>query len=158
MPKILDNGGFTFPLKGGHVNAIVKPTGAVGDTVTLRYRIEADPGVTFHPQERPQGIATVSLMLQRKGDDYSAKGAKAFYRLYGPGPQVLTPGEHTLTVEPGSLGWVGVMGGEPSPSQWDDVLGNLHAIHICFGEQYGSRAHGVFATGPAKFTLLGLGA
>lgn len=157
MPKYLDKqNGFDFPPQGKHINAIVSPTAKVGGTITLRYRIDAAEGVTFHPQENPPSPATVSLMLQRKGDDYSAKGAKAFYRLYGPGPQKLAPGEHTLTVEPRSLGWIGVMNGEPSPAQWDDVLSNLYAIHIAFGS-YGGRAHGVFAAGKARFTLLSLG-
>jgi hypothetical protein len=160
LPRYLDrDGGFAFPhptREQGHIHALVKPTRRVGNAIVLRYRIEADDGVTFHPQEHPGAGGEISLMLQRKGDDYSAKGEKAFYRLYGPTIQNLEPGEHTLIVEPRSAGWTGVMGGTPpSPAQWDDLLANLYCIHVCFGGR-GGRAHGVFASGPARFTLVDL--
>lgn len=145
VPKELRAGGFDFPLRPGHVNAVVKPTPMVGEKVRLHYRVDGPTDVKFRPKERLDGVGTVSLMLQRKGDDYSGKGEKAFYRLYGPEVHDLSVGLHTLEVAPGSLGWVGVMGQEPSPGQWDDVLSNLAAIHVCFGEKDGPRAHGVLS-------------
>jgi hypothetical protein len=152
----LEGKAFAFPTRGGHVHALVQPTDKVGEAITLRYRIEADEGVTFHPVENPTATATISLMLQRKGDDFQSVGAKEFYRLYGPVVHEIAPGEHEIAITPGSLGWIGVYAKEPSPAQWDDVLANLAAIHVCFGGG-GSRSHGVFASGQARFVMLGLG-
>jgi hypothetical protein len=151
----LEGQSFAFPQAPGEVDALVKPVTRLGATITLRYRIEADEGVTFHPAENPTAKPTISLMIQRKGDDYSAKGAKAFYRLYAPPTHEVAVGEHEMTVKLGSPGWFGVFGKAPSPAQWADMLGNVAAVHVCFGGG-GGRSHGVFASGPARFTLLGL--
>lgn len=155
----LEGNSFTFPLAGKSVHALLDGSLALKgkQTLTLRYRIDADPGVTFHPQEAPSGVATISIMIQRKGDyKFSAIGKHIDDRLYSPEFNRLTPGEYELPVDLTNTAWHDTLGGFSNAAQFADVIDNLAAVHVCFGEEYANRAHGVFASGPSRFTLIGL--
>lgn len=150
---------FAFPYpnrEAGHVHALVQPVSKVGSEIRMRYRVEGEPGLTLHPQEEPQSPAIISLMVQRKGDDYDGKGDDAYARMYSPDYQMLVPGEHEMVVKLDGVGWGGVNAGDAeNMALWNALIANVGAVHICFGGGP-SRAHGVFASGPSKFTLLSL--
>lgn len=45
--------------------------------ITMRFRIDAAPGTRFIAEEHPEFAPTVSLYIQRRGDNWSARGAYA---------------------------------------------------------------------------------
>lgn len=149
---------FPFPnARAGHVHYVTFNPGSLAgkSKIVVRYRVETAPGTRFVPQEMPGAPATVSLFLQRRGDNWSGRGPYAWYRWYAPGSTVreVAPGEHELTV---SLtdGWTSVLG-KPSannPGAFEDALADPGKIGLVFGT-HAARGHGVYATGPARFTL-----
>jgi hypothetical protein len=150
-----------FPTAGsGEVDALTTAVGPLAGArqVTLRYRVEAARGTRFVAVEAPDQPATVSLYFQQAGDNWSARGRYASYRWYSPGHAVvpLTPGEHTVTVR-FNEDWTNVNGQshQAVPAGFDGALRNTARIGLAFGSA-GLRSHGVYATGPARFTLLSL--
>lgn len=146
---------FAFPhpnKKAGHVHALVCPTDPIkGTGLRLRYRIEGEG--TWHPQEHPEAKGQITLMVQRSGDNWSGKGKFAFYRVYYAKPVDISAGEHELVARFDEV-WSGVYG-FPDPITFLETLKNAKLIHICFGGG-SSAAHGVYASGPAQFTLISL--
>ena len=152
---------FEFPIAGrGQVDAmttaIVPLRGA--RQITMRYRIDAAPGTRFIADERPNEPATVSLYFQQRGDNWSARGPYASYRWYVPDQAVipLAPGERSVTVrfdEP--WGNVNSVLNSQDPAGFQAALADTARLGIAFGSN-GLRSHGVYATGPARFTLLAL--
>lgn len=150
-----------FPVAGaGQVDALTTAVGPLAGAraITMRYRVDAARGTRFVPDETPGETATVSLYFQRAGDTWSAKGRYASYRWYVPERAVipLTPGEHTVTVrfdEP----WINVWGRQKDtdPAGFAGALQNTARLGVAFGS-VNRRSHGVYATGPARFTLLAL--
>ena len=123
----------------------------------MRYRIDAPPGVRFDPQESPGQAGTVSLYFQRRGGNWSAKRQYEFYRWYVPAASVrqLARGEHEIVVSLSDPDWISVMGktAADDPQYFRDALAQTRQIGIAFGGPSG-RAHGVYNTAPARFTLL----
>jgi hypothetical protein len=152
---------FAFPIAGrGQIDAMTTRVGPLAGAhqVTLRYRIDAAPGTGFVADETPGRAATVSLYLQRSGDNWSGSGRYAAYRWYVPERAVipLAPGERTVTVrfdEP----WTNVNGypNSQDPAGYAAALAQTAQLGIAFGS-INLRSHGVYATGPARFTLLRL--
>ena len=150
-----------FPVAGrGQVDALTTAVGPLAGArqITLRYRIDAAPGTRFIADESPSEPATVSLYFQRRGDDWSARGRFASYRWYVPAEAVvrLAPGVHTITVRFDQV-WTNV-NGQPNtqiPDGYAAALAETARLGVAFGSS-GLRSHGVYATGPARFTLLGL--
>lgn len=150
-----------FPIAGaGEVDALTTAVGALAGArqITLRYRIDAARGTRFVAVEAPHQPATVSLYFQQAGDNWSARGRYASYRWYSPARAVipLKPGEHTVTVRFDET-WTNV-NGQPNravPAGYAGALQNTSRIGLAFGSA-GMRSHGVYATGPARFTLLSL--
>lgn len=96
------------------------------------------------PAEVPDGEPLVSLVLQRKGDNWTGKGKREFYRLYSPAfPLKSGPAKHTIPL----TGWTGVYGREGDMA---DVIEHMSNIAVAFGHSAG-RAHGV--TGKGMFAL-----
>jgi hypothetical protein len=126
--------------------------------ITLRYRVDAARGTRFVADEMPNEPATVSLYFQQAGDRWSGKGPYASYRWYAPGRAVipLAPGEHSVTVRLDEV-WTNVQGQPNSqvPGGYAAALRDTARIGLAFGSP-SRRSHGVYATGPARFTLLGL--
>lgn len=153
----LEGDGFAYPLKGGHVNALVEPCGPLTGEKRIVFRWEnTGPGATFHAQEAPTERGEISLMLQHRDCDYMGTREQLMLRLYAPGQQFMELGEGRMMVNLTPAGWIGVAGDEePTQAQFDEMLANVAAIQVCFGGG-GSRAHGVFASGPARFALLSL--
>ena len=145
-----------FPYPGqGHVNYVnFRPGSLAGKrAIVVDLRIDAAPGVRFISRETPEEPATVSLILQRRGDRLTAR--YALYRWYAPARTVLrlAPGRHRLTV-PIDSRWTSVLG-EPAaahPLAFRDALADTDRVGLVFGTS-GARGHGVFATGPARLTV-----
>jgi hypothetical protein len=146
---------FVFPGPGGKVGSVAwfDPPSLVGaKALVLRFSVT---GGGFAPSEFPDKLAVVSLMLQRKGDDWSGTGGKADYRLYSHQLQALQAGDWSITVplDPAALG--NVLGKPASTTSLDAMIAALSNIAVAFGHDSGV-SHGVYATQPSTFTLLGL--
>ncbi|MXP14885.1 hypothetical protein GRI44_09020 [Altererythrobacter confluentis] len=163
MPATLsdtrDGPAFDFPYPtaaNGHVHYVTVPVRSLEGArrITLRYRIDAKPGTRFLAQESPGGDGTLSLYFQRGGDRWSAR--TPHHRWYSPVNRVmpLRPGTHTVSInldEP----WIAMMGGDARalPQAFDAAISQTATVGFTFGGTSG-RGHGVFATGPARFTVL----
>ncbi len=151
---------FDFPgprRANGHVHYVTMPIRSLEGArrITLRYRIDAPPGTRFVPQEFPDRTAILSLFIQQRGDRWTR--SYPTHRWYSPNDRVMSlrPGIHTVTIdfdEP----WIPVLGGEAAQSRPDafrTARENASRVGFTFGSS-GGRGHGVFATRPARFTIL----
>ena len=148
---------FPYPTKSqGHVHYVTVPVRSLegAQRITLRYRIDAKPGTRFYQQEAPTKQGTLSLYFQRTGDRWTRKYHK--HRWYSPNDRQmpLTPGTHTVSIsfdEP----WIAVLGGNARthPREFRAALAQTMRVGFTFGGNSG-RGHGVYATGPARFTVL----
>lgn len=150
---------FPYPSVGaGHVHYVTFNHGPLtGRTrIVMRYRVDAEPGVRFMSRESPGLPATISLVFQRRGDNWSGRGRYAAYRWYAPSQTVMpiTPGEHVMTVSLGD-NWTSVQGGSAAvdPVGFRDAIDEADRVGMVFGTTI-ARGHGVFATGPARLTVL----
>ena len=152
---------FEFPQPSaadGHVHYLTMPVSSLrgAKAIRLRYRIDAEPGVRFVPQEFADREATLSLYFQRRGDNWRAKGPRQFFRWYSPADAVvpIKPGEHTLTITM-QQEWISVYGQPRSQAlpAFEDALAQAGRVGFTLGSE-GGRGHGVFATGPARMTVL----
>ncbi len=147
---------FAFPnptREAGHVHALVVPAKEItGKAIRLEYRI--DGRTAFRPQEHPTATGQITLMVQRKGDNWSGKGEYANYRVFYTKPLDIVEGQHVILAPLEPELWSGVFG-YPTPDEFSKTLDNAKFIHICFGGG-SSAAHGVYAEGPARFTLISL--
>ena len=148
-----DGWGFTFPTHpGSHVHYVQNfdpPNLEPGKSIMVRFRVSN--GV-FVPQEWPDEPATVSLLIQRKGDNWTARGKMASYRWFSGQQVTLAEGEHTMTLPLDVAYWGDVFGGK-APVLFSEALRHADNVGLVFGSPSG-RGHGVYATGPATFTLL----
>jgi hypothetical protein len=148
-----------FPLAGrGQVDALTMAVGSLAGArqITFRYRVDAARGTRFIADEAPTERATVSLYFQQAGDNWSGRRREESYRWYSPARAVvpLTPGEHVVTVRLDET-WTNV-NGQPSheqPERFAAALRDTARIGLAFGSPF-LRSHGVYATGPARFTLI----
>ena len=163
-PTPLRRGGwaFDFPYpnaNAGHVHAVTFDPGSLENAskIVMRYRIDAARGVRFAPQEVPDQPATVSLYFQRLGDSWSGKRKYEFYRWYAPTTSIrqISTGEHEVVVSLADPNWSSVEGqlAQSHPVAFEAALVQTGRIGIAFGSRH-LRSHGVYSTGPAKFTLL----
>ncbi len=153
---------FDFPVgseAAGHVHYLTFQPGSVAgrSRITVRYRVDAAPGTRFVPRANPELPGTVSLYFQRQGDDWRARRGSQFFRWYAPEAtmRVLAPGVHEMSVRLDDPEWLAVLG-SASPALWDmraEAWANIDRIGLVFGAREG-RGHGVFASAPARFTLL----
>ena len=163
MPQTLhetrDGPAFDFPsppAANGHVHYVTVPVQSLegAKRLTLRYRIDARPGTRFLEQQNPQGQGTLSLYFQRAGDRWSAR--TPHHRWYSPNNREMSlrPGTHTVSIsldEP----WIAMMGGDAKslPQAFDSAISQTAHVGFTFGGSSG-RGHGVYATAPARFTVL----
>ncbi len=152
---------FAFPTAGaGSVHYVTTPVRSLegASTIRIRYRIDAAPGVRFVPVQNPDRSATMSLYFQRAGDRWTGRGRYAAYRWYSKDLTALplSPGVHTLEMPlAGPEGWTPVMTrpGITGPEGFREAKRNAARVGFVFGSS-GGLGHGVYATGPARFTLL----
>lgn len=140
----------------GHVHYLTVPTRPLvgARAIVLRYRIDAAPGTRFVPQESPHLPATLSLYFQRAGDSWTMR--QPDWRWYAPTHRTLPlrAGTHTVRI---SLDedWIAMTGpgAHANPRGFRAALAETARVGFTFGSE-GGRGHGVYATGPARFTIL----
>lgn len=153
--------GATFDIPGptaanGHVHYVTVATRPLAGArrITLRYRIDAPPGTRFVPQESPSERATLSLYFQRAGDRWTMRYPD--WRWYAPASRVidLRPGTHTVSIGLGE-DWVAMTGpgAHANRTGFARALEETARVGFVFGSA-GGRGHGVYATRPARFTIL----
>jgi hypothetical protein len=141
----------------GHVHYVTVPTGPLtGKTrVTLRCRIEAAPGVKLVPRNFPDAPSLLTLYFQRKGDDWSAKGAYEAFRWYASFGTVRDPraGEYELEAR-FDQNWTAILSSsrESNPAGFQGAVDNAGRIGFVLGGGDGL-GHGVYATGPARLVV-----
>lgn len=149
---------FAIPVGSGSLNALTQPTGplSVSNTLHLRYRVDIVPGAVIEPKCCPGSPASIALFIQRRGDNWSAQGSYEAFRWYSTSNFIspIGAGEYMLTV-PLSARWTATLtsASDTNPAAFRDALANAARIGIVFGGGDGW-AHGVQATGEARFTIL----
>lgn len=148
---------FNFPsARTGHVHYVTLQTGPFDGAreLFLRYRIDAARNTRFVAQE-DGSAGTFGLAIHRAGDNWTARGRYEAYRWYSPTTLTLSPGVHTLKVSLDDPNWRGVLSSKSgtNPEGFASALVNAESVSMTFGGSSG-RGHGVYATKPAKFTLL----
>lgn len=150
-----------IPLEGvGQIDAMTTPVGPLAGArrIILDYRVDAAPGTRFIADEMPDEPAAVSLYFQQAGDNWSGRGRFASYRWYAPGRTVipLSPGRHTVTIGLDEA-WTNVRGqsNQVESAGFAAAMADTATLGVAFGSA-GRRSHGIYATGPARFTLLRL--
>jgi hypothetical protein len=161
-PQATRNGwSFDFPYpqaSAGHVHYVTFDHGSLAGKrqITIRYRIDAAPGVRFLAHGFPDRPATMSMYFQQRGDNWSAKGGFGSYRWYSPKMHMIpiAAGEHEVTF-PFDGGWRAVGGYDASeaPGEFRRALQNAGRVGFVLGSS-GGRGHGVYASGPARFERL----
>ena len=150
---------FDFPYpraSAGHVHYVTAPAGSLAGAsrMVIRYRIDAAPGTRFVAQEDPQGTATISLYFQRAGDTWTMRTPR--YRWYSPEDRLvpLSPGTHEIAIDFDEE-WHAMTHERRSaiPGAFEAALARAERVGFTFGSAP-LRGHGVYATGPARFTLL----
>ena len=153
---------FDFPVgsrEAGHVHYVTFRPGPIAprSRIVVRYRVDARAGTRFVPQESPELRGTVSLYFQRRGDNWTAKGRYEYFRWYAPGATVreIAPGEHEISVRLDDPNWISVQArtAGSNPAALQAALADIDRIGLVFGST-AARGHGVYATAPARFTLL----
>ena len=150
---------FPYPHVGaGHVHYVTfnsRPLSGAS-RIVVRYRVDAPRGVRFVPRENPAMPATVSVYFQRRGDSWSGSRHQ-FHRWYAPVQTVrqLSPGTHEMTIRLSDPNWISVRGlpVSYSPDGFAAALAETESVGLVFGSTV-ARGHGVFATGPARFSLI----
>lgn len=140
----------------GHVHYVTIPTRPLAGArrITLTYRIDAAPGARFVPQESPHLPATLSLYFQRAGDGWTTR--QPDWRWYAPTDRTmpLRRGTHTVSIALDE-NWIAMTGpaAHANPRGFRAALENTARVGFTFGSEEG-RGHGVYATAPARFTIL----
>jgi len=145
-------------VEAGHVHYVTFPHGPLTgkSRIVMRYRIDAAPGVRLVARENPRAAPILSLYFQRRGDSWSTRRGHEAYRWYAPlyatGP--LTPGEHMVSIRLND-NWGAVMTStaRTNPRAFQEALADTERVGFVLGAD-GGRGHGVYATGPARFTIL----
>lgn len=163
MPLRPDDGrgGPSFAIPGpsaadGHVHYLTVPTRPLEGArrIVLTYRIDAAPGTRFIPQESPHLPATLSLYFQRAGDGWTMR--QPDWRWYAPTNRTMPvrPGTHTVRIGLDE-DWIAMTGpgAHANPRGFAEALADTARVGFTFGSE-GGRGHGVYATAPARFTIL----
>lgn len=140
----------------GHVHYVTTATRPLAGArrIVLTYRIDAAPGTRFVPQESPDRPAILSLYFQRAGDGWGRR--QPDWRWYAPNDRVvpLRHGTHTVSIAL-SEDWIAMTGPSAHANRegFREALAETARIGFVFGSDAG-RGHGVYATRPARFTIL----
>lgn len=137
------------PAYAAYVSWIDQPTLHQGGSLYLRYRVEGGPLVAT---EYPESPADAGLMIQRRGDNLTARGKYAGYRWFCHQHFPLTEGEHEFIIPLTADHWGPVMS-DPQAASFADCLREADHLNFVMGGA-GGRGHGV--SGPARITLLQL--
>lgn len=119
--------------------------------IRMRWRVT---GGDVIPTEGEAETATLGLVLQRRGDDWTGTGEAEFYRFYSPEAFPLIEGEFERVIPLGGTQWGSVMG-RRNPAQFAETIAKLDSLGLTFGSA-ALRGHGARSTGAAMFELLSL--
>ncbi len=123
--------------------------------IVMRYRIEADPGVRIVPRTAPGAPSMITLYLQRRGDDWSARDHYEAYRWFASfaTQSPITTGDHVL-VAPLSGNWSAVQSStaRTNPAAFRAALADADEVGFVLGGGDGL-GHGVSATGRARLIV-----
>ena len=152
---------FEFPVAPGHVNYVTVDPGSLKGKTALRFqfRIEGDPGVELVGEESPDRPTMISGFIQRKGDNWSAKGEFEAYRWWCRTHRVDAPqvGQSYDLVVPFDGEWGAVQTSRTDAGQraaFEAALANVDRVGITWADNTGL-GHGAFATGKARFIMTG---
>ena len=123
--------------------------------LVLRYRVETAPGVWVEPRTGPGLPPLITFYLQRRGDNWSARGPFETYRWYaGFATQTLSPGGERTMVAPLDGNWTAVLtsSARSSPQAFRAALRDAGAVGIVLGGGDGL-GHGIQASGPARLVI-----
>lgn len=143
---------------GQELDAVIRRQSLRGKSqIAIRFKVTGD-GFRASGNSNP---AQVTLMFQRRGDDWSGVGAKNFYRWYSRKRVDLTPGEHELIVLLVRTEFGHVQKQPPSETPYTNAqkdaffaaaLNDTDTISLAFGSA-GGASHGVRSDTPSRFTL-----
>ena len=145
---------FDFPTDpASHVHYVqwFKPPALVG-SLYVKFTVT---GGGFIAPRYPGETAVVSLLIQRKGDDWTAQGKYQGYRWFSSAIVTLADGQFEITAPLNVASWSDVEGGR-DPAAFAEAIRNVENVGLVFGVS-GGRGHGVYATEPSRFTLLEIG-
>ena len=152
---------FEFPgptVRDGHVHYVTYDPGSLAGArrIVFEYRIDAAPGTEFRAREQNGHGPVVSLYFQRRGDNWSAARGYEQFRWYAPPSSVkaVAPGTYRMTVSLDD-NWGNVNGQRRAGNEraFEAALDNAGSVGFVFGTPP-ARGHGVYATGPARITVL----
>jgi hypothetical protein len=157
--KLIDNfdgtSEFQFPGLGGHVNYITKPYGSLASATRIRmtYRIEIEGDGKLVPKCCPNSLAQgPTIYFATKDNDWRKDGQRWWATFDAKTPMVAGTYE---VVAPFTSRWTSVlnMDSDDNHAEFAEALRNADRIGFTFGGGDGF-GHGVYATTPAKFTML----
>lgn len=140
--------GWVIELRGGASLHYVQNYGMrvrAGQSLKVRMRIT---GIIASLEPGP---ATMSIILQRKGDN----GREPGYRYFSFVDMPLTEGEHTLSVVVDDKHFGDVL---KDTNVLPTVLAELESVGVMFGSGTNGRGHGVVGTNSAIVELVSIGA
>jgi hypothetical protein len=123
--------------------------------IIARFRVEGEDGVKIIPSQ-PGPIGWATPFFQRRGDNWGAQGKYEAYRWFATHhTKHLVVGEEYEMSAPLDHGWTATQTSTQinNPAGFHDALANAESVGIVFGGGDGY-AHGICATGPARFVLL----
>ncbi len=146
-----------IPGRSGSLNALTMTARPLSGArrIVLTYRIEAGPGVTVSARSVPGAPALVTLYLQRRGDDWSARGPYEAYRWYASfATQTITPNVTRTIVAPLTGNWTAVerSSARTSPAAFRAALADPQVVGFVLGGGDGL-GHGIVADGPARLVV-----
>lgn len=145
---------FTFPTVKPGVHGMTRPVTEAGRAkmqAVYDIAIGADGKFLEVDGDPADPVAgAVRLFLQRKGDDWDGPNTgKSSYRFYSA-PMPLVPGPSALSAALTPDLWTNVDGQQDAPG-FAAMLADLGTVGLAFGGRFAM--HGVYADGPATFTL-----
>ncbi len=136
---------------GAELDAMIHPVSSLKGELTFDYTVTG----TFYQVEHPENPGLMSVMFQRKGDDWYAKNGTEWHRWYSLDTFTLAPGDHSGSVSFDDLSqWISVWG-QPAASnaaQYNEAKDHVANLQFVFGGP-GGRGHGVASVDGATFTL-----
>jgi hypothetical protein len=147
---------FEFPKNGSiHYVYTKSPSLSLGKEVILSFEIEGQ-GVLKPVGEGDEPPATISLYIQRKGDDVYKPGL-GFGRWWSAAPITLTPGTtgYIWIARLDPQHWINIWGknGKDHPAEFKDAIRNAEHIGFTFSGKV-FRGHGLrLAEGNIRFIL-----
>ena len=145
-----------LPQAPGSVHYVTLPHGSLAGKrrIVMRYRIESDRGARIVPRNFPQWTAKITPYFQRRGDNWTGRGAFETYRWYATFvSKPLTAGEHQI-VAPLTANWTAVEGSSArtSPEAFREALAEADQVGFVLGggDGYG---HGAYAIGRARLVV-----